>query len=166
MSRKNVLVAIYDIHSEAEAAIEELKASGYDMKNLSIAGKGHFTKEAIGYYTTGERIEHWGKRGTFWGLLVGAAFFIMPGLGHVMVAGALVSWIVGSLESAVFIGGLSVLGAALYSIGVPKKSVLKYEEAIRNGKFLLVVHGVANEVTTAKEIILNTSVSDMAVHQE
>ena len=65
----------------------------------------------VGYYTTGDRVKHWGKMGAFWGglwgMLVGAAFFMIPGIGPVMVAGSLVAWIVGALEGAVVVGGLS-----------------------------------------------------------
>jgi len=34
------------------------------------------------------------------------AFFIIPGLGPILVAGPLVAWIVGALEGAVVVGGL------------------------------------------------------------
>ena len=45
--------------------------------------------------TRGDRMKYWGKLGTFWGglwgLLFGAAFFAIPGIGPVLVAGPLVS---------------------------------------------------------------------------
>ena len=42
-----------------------------------------------------------------------SAFFLIPGIGPLLVAGPLVGWIVGALEGAALLGGLSVLGAAL-----------------------------------------------------
>ena len=55
-----------------------------------------------GYYNTGDRMKYWGRLGAvwggFWGLLFGAAFFAIPGIGPVLVAGPLVAWIVGALE--------------------------------------------------------------------
>jgi hypothetical protein len=69
-----------------------------------------------------------------------------PGLGSILVAGPLVAWIVGALEGAVLVGGLSALGAGLYSIGIPKDSVVKYETALKSDKFLLMAHGTADEV--------------------
>jgi hypothetical protein len=33
------VVGIYDIHTEAEAAVKELQQSGVDMQKLSIVGK-------------------------------------------------------------------------------------------------------------------------------
>ena len=134
MSDKNSVVAIFESHDRAEDAIRELQKSGFDMKKLSIVGKDYHTEEnVVGYYTTGDRMKYWGKLGAFWGgfwgLLFGSAFFWVPGIGQVLVAGPLVMWIVGALEEAAVFGGLSALGAGLYSIGIPKHSVLQYETA-------------------------------------
>ena len=41
--------------------------------------------------------------------------------------------IVGALEGAVVTGGLSALGAGLYSLGIPKDSIVKYETAAEVG---------------------------------
>ena len=49
------------------------------------------------------------------------------------------------------VGGLSALGAGLYSIGIPKDSVVKYELALKSDKFLLLAHGTTDEVAKAKE---------------
>jgi hypothetical protein len=138
------------------------------MKSLSIVAKDYHTDEhVVGYYTTGDRMKRWGKTGAFWGgfwgLLFGAAFFAIPGIGPLLVAGPLVTWILGALEGAVVVGGLSALGAGLFSIGVPKNSVLQYELAVKNDKFLLIVHGSASEVAKARDV-LDTSVPAEFVH--
>jgi uncharacterized membrane protein len=169
MSDKNTAVAVYDRHDQAEAAIKELQRAGFDMKRLSIVGKEYHTDEhVVGYYNTGDRMEYWGKLGAFWGglwgLLFGSAFFFIPGIGPLVVAGPLVTWIVGALEGAVVVGGLSALGAGLYSIGIPKDSILKYETAIKSDKFLVVAHGTPDDVTRARQILSNTSSSEMQLH--
>ncbi len=169
MSEKNSLVVVYGSHSNAEAAIKELQKSGFDIKKLSILGKEYHTEEhVIGYYNAGDRMKYWGKMGAFWGgvwgLLVGAAFFVIPGVGPVLIAGPLVAWVVGALEGAVVVGGLSALGAGLYSIGIPKDSILRYESAIQADKFLLVVHGTADEMMKAKNILKSTSPEESNVH--
>jgi hypothetical protein len=71
---------------------------------------------------------------------------------------------VAALESAVAVGGLSALGAALCSIGIPKDSVLRYETAIKANKFLLVAHGTAAEVAKAKDILKTTKPANMDEH--
>ncbi len=169
MSDKNTAVAVYDRHGKAEAAIKELQRAGFDMKRLSIVGKEYHTDEhVVGYYNAGDRMQYWGKLGAFWGglwgLLFGSAFFFIPGIGPLVVAGPLVTWIVGALEGAVVVGGLSALGAGLYSIGIPKDSILKYETAIKSDKFLVVAHGTPDEVTRAQQILSNTSSSEAQLH--
>ena len=167
---KNAVVAVYDHHSDAEAAIKELQRSGVDLKRLSIVGKDYHTEEHVtGYYNTGDRMKYWGKLGAFWGglwgFLLGSAFFWIPGLGPVVVGGPIVSWIVGALEGAAIYGGLSALGAALYSVGIPKDSVLRYETALRSDKFLVIVHGSGEEVARAKDILGRTKAASIDVHQ-
>src|SRR6202044_4242301 len=106
ITKNNAVVAIYKSHTEAETAVKELQQSGFDMKKLSIVGRDYHTDEqVVGYYNTGDRMKHWGKLGAFWGgiwgLLFGSAFFLIPGVGPLLVAGPLVAWIVGGLEGAV-----------------------------------------------------------------
>ena len=97
-------------------------------------------------------------------MLFGAAFFAIPGIGPVLVAGPLVAWIIGALEGAVVVGGLSALGAGLYSIGIPKDSVVKYESALKSDKFLLLAHGTTDKVAKAKNIMQTTHPMSVAVH--
>jgi len=122
----------------------------------------------VGYYNTGDRMKKWGKLGAlwgaFWGILFGSAFFMIPGIGPIVVGGPLVAAIVGGLEGAVSIGGLSALGAGLFSIGIPKDSVLQYETAIKSDKFLVIAHGTTDEVAKAKEILDASNLSEVAVH--
>src|SRR5271166_1351182 len=158
MSETNSVVAIYKTHSQAEEAVKELQRSGFDMKKMSIVGKDYHTDEhVVGYYNTGDRMKYWGKMGAFWGgiwgWLFGAAFFAIPGIGPVLVAGPLVAWIVGALEGAVVVGGVSAIGAGLYGLGIPKDSVIQYELALQTDKFLLLLHGTAPEVEKARKIL-------------
>ena len=157
-SENNSAVAVYESHSEAEAGLKELQRCGFDMKRLSIVGKDYHTEEqVIGYYNAGDRMKRWGTAGAFWGgiwgLLVGSAFFAIPGIGPVLVAGPLVAWMLAALEGAVVLGGLSAIGAGLFSIGIPKDSVIEYEAAIKSDKFVVVVHGSEAEVGRAKSIM-------------
>jgi hypothetical protein len=170
MTKDNAVVAIYKSHAEAEAAVKELQHSGFDMKKLSIAGRDYHTDEhVVGYYNAGDRMKYWGKMGAFWGgiwgMLFGSAFFLIPGIGPLLVAGPLVAWIVGGLEGAVVVGGLSAVGAGLYSLGIPKDSILSYERALKTDKFVLIAHGSVDETTRAKEILGRTNPETLDHHQ-
>jgi len=171
ITKNNSVVAIYNSHDEAESAVKELQQSGFDMKKLSIVGRDYHSDEhVVGYYNVGDRVKYWGKMGAFWGgiwgWLFGSAFFLIPGIGPMVVAGPLVGWIIGALEGAVVVGSLSALGAGLYSLGIPKNSILMYETLLKTDKFLLIAHGSANEVIHAKEILNDTQAETLDHHKQ
>ena len=175
MSNVESVVAVYHTHPEAEQAVKVLQHAGIDMHTLSIVAKDYHTDEhVVGYYNVGDQMKHWGKIGGLWGgvwggfwaVLFGAAFFAIPGIGPLLVAGPLVAWIVGAVEGAAVVGGLSALGAGLLSSGIPKDSVLQYETAVKSDKLLLIVNGTTAEVAKAKDILGTTQPAHLALHSE
>ena len=169
MKDTNAVIAVYDSHSAAEDAVKELQKSGFDMKKLSVVGKDYHTDEqVVGYYNAGDRMKYWGKQGAFWGgfwgLLFGAAFFWVPAIGPVLVGGPLVASIIAGLEDALLVGGLSAIGAGLYSIGIPKDSIVTYEADIKAGQYLVVAHGTAAEAADARNILSTLKPSDLTDH--
>lgn len=170
MEEQSVTVGTFNSHEEAEAAIRELQKSNFNMQKLSIIGRDYLTEEhVVGYYNTGDRVKFWGKLGAFWGglfgLLFGSAFLVIPGVGQVLVFGPLVSWIIGALEGALVAGGLSAFGAALYSIGIPNDSIIKYENAVKANKFLVIAHGTSQDAEAAKQILDASNGQDVTVHK-
>ena len=158
MSNPDSAFFVFETHAAAEAAIRTLGQSGFDMKKLSMVGKGYHSEELpMGFYTAGDRIKAWGGTGAFWGgiwgLLPTPAVFVLPGLGVLGMAGPIVATLVGALEGAVVVGGLSALGAALTQIGVPKDQIIRYEAALKVDKVLLVVHGRADDQAKARRML-------------
>jgi hypothetical protein len=171
MTQDNSVVAIYRSHIAAEQAVKELNASGFDMKKLSIVGKDYRTEEQVtGFYTACNRMTYWGTLGAFWGalwgMLTGAAFFIIPGLGGILAAGPVVGWIVAALEGAVVTGGVTALGAGLVSLGIPKNSVLKYEMELKADKFVLIAHGAPEDVERARKVLAASEAEELVTHGE
>jgi hypothetical protein len=90
MTEGTNVVAVYPDHEAAEQAVAKLRDASFDVTKLSIIGKDyHDGEKIVGYYTTGESMKYWGLRGAFWGgiwgLLLGAGFFMIPGVGSVLV---------------------------------------------------------------------------------
>jgi hypothetical protein len=158
MTENNAVVRVYDPHAEVEATIKELQSSGFDMNRLSIVGKDYHTAEGvISYDNADDRMKVWCQFGDFCGglsgLLLGSAFYFIPGIGPVIVFGPLVSWIVRALERAVMVRGLSALGAGLHSLGIPKYSIMEYEKALISDKFIVIAHGKPDDLAKAKSIL-------------
>ena len=162
MSNPDTAFFVFDTHDAAEAAIRSLGQAGFDLKKLSLVGKGYHSEEhPVGFYTAGDRIKAWGGTGAcwggIWGLLLAPAVFILPGVGVVGLAGPFVATLIGALEGAVVVGGLSAIGAALTQIGVPKDQVIKFEAALKVDKYLLVVHGSAQDQDRARSVLAHKS---------
>ncbi|MCX5787125.1 MAG: hypothetical protein NTX64_01255 [Elusimicrobia bacterium] len=156
--KNDAVVDVCITHAEAEFVVRQLQQAGFDMTKLSIVGKNFHSEEHVtGYYSTGDRMKSWGKMGAFWGgvwgMLAGSAFFLIPGIGPVLIAGPLVAALVGVLERAAVVGGLSVLGAGLYSLGIPEDSIVTYETALKQDKFLVIAHGTSEELAKARGIL-------------
>ena len=169
MSTLASVVAIYKTHEQAEVAIRDLQEAGVDMKSLSIAAKDTHTDEhVVGYYNTGDRMKHWGKMGAiwggFWGMLFGSAAFMIPGVGPLLVAGPLVGWIVGGLEGEVVVGGVSAAGAGLFSLGIPKDSVIKYDLALKSDAYLLLFHGGRDNARWVEELLAKSEHESLDAH--
>lgn len=155
-------VVIYETHELADQAVKVLQQAGFEMKNISVIGKGLSTEEhPTGYYSLGTQMKVFGGIGASWGalwggflgLLYGAGFFLIPGLGPILAAGPLVAILVGVLEGGVAVGGITALGVALVNIGVPQHRVAQYEAAVKAGQYVVVIHGSGEEIQRAKNAI-------------
>ncbi|KLV09087.1 permease [Photobacterium aquae] len=162
------IITIVNTHAEAEAVIKTLQNAEFDVSKISILGKGYHSEENVaGFYNTGDRVKSWGKTGALWGgvwgALIGAGMFWLPGVGALMVAGPIVSSVVGAIEGAVVTGGLGAVGGALASIGIPKDSIVKYNAAIKADKYLVIVHGDAEAMVKAKAILADRELEHLTV---
>ena len=170
-AHQNAVVAVFMRHQDAEEAVRKLASGGFDMTHYSIVGQGfHSEEKVVGFYNIGDRIRFWGKNGAFWGglwsLFFGGIFLTIPMVGPVMVLGHLAAMVVAAGEGAILIGGLSALGAALFSIGIPKDSVIEYEQAVKTDGFLVVAHGSADEMARSKAILESSNPTRIDLHED
>jgi hypothetical protein len=169
MTGNKAVAGVYKTHTAAEAAVMELQKAGLDMKTLSVAGKDYHSDELlVAYYNTGDRMMAWGKIGGFWerlwGLLFGAAFFFVPGIGPIAVAGPLVGSIVGALEGTDVVGDVSAVGAGLWRIGVPRDYVIEYETLLKADRFIVICHGARRDLVKAWCILQYTEAFEVNMH--
>jgi hypothetical protein len=170
MAEVSAVIAVFDDHQAADLAVKKLADAGIDIKHLSVVGKGfHTDEQVVGFYNAGDRIKFWGKRGAFWGglwgWLFGGIFLFIPVVGHVVMLGYFAAAAISAIEGAVVVGGLSALGAALYSIGIPKDSAIAYESAVKADGFLVMAHGSADEVERARKVLEPFNPSRIDVHE-
>ncbi|NKC33613.1 general stress protein [Falsiroseomonas selenitidurans] len=169
MDKADTVVAVFNDHVEAETAVKQLADAGFVMQQLSVVGKGYHTEEkVVGFYNTGDRIRFWGTRGAvwggLWGLFFGGLFVTIPLTGPLVMLGAVAAAAIMAIENALVVGGLSALGAALFSLGIPKNSVLEYEAAVKADGFLVMAHGTAEQAARAKAILGTVKPARLDLH--
>ena len=49
--------------------------------------------------------------------------------------------------------GSTALVAVLYSIGIPRDQIIRFETAIKQGFYVLIVHGLAEEISRASALL-------------
>jgi len=130
------VIAVFHAHTDAETAMKNLHQADFDMMKLSIIHKDD------------------------------SAFFVVPGIGPIMVGGPLVGWLIDTLEGGMTAGGgMSAVGVALYNLGIPMDSSLRYENSLKANKVLVIAHGSTGEVVQARDILLGASSIETNIHR-
>jgi hypothetical protein len=164
----NSIVAVYLTQTQAEAGVFDLQHAGFDLKKLSVLGREHEAHDqTVGYYNTGGRMKYLGARGAFWNsvwkLLSGAGYFVVPGIGRVLIAGPLTVWIVVA-QRDLAVESLSAVGAGLYEVNIPRASILRYESDVRMHKLLLIASGSAPDVLRARDVLRSSRPEEVNIH--
>jgi hypothetical protein len=169
MSEINSTVGEYESHDAAVEAVKRLNKGGYPMNKVSIIGKELERIEDIkGYYTCTDAAKTGAGIASFWGalfgILVGVGFIVVPGIGGVFVAGSLAATLLGGIEGAALgaLGG-SIFGGLL-GLGVGRDKMLKYQESLKAGKYLVIAHGTKVEAKRAHEILTGAPVGSVTVN--
>ena len=138
---QNIISAVFDDRSEAEAAINELRSAGADTDHLSIIGRDEgqtSVRDGTGEVADGDATSDTVKGalgGAGIGALLGVAALAIPGVGPLAAAGAIAS---SAIPGAAAIGaGAGALAGGLTGLlkdhGVSDEDAGYYEDRINNG---------------------------------
>lgn len=170
MSEQSV-VGVYSSMEQVEDAVRKLDKGGFPITQVSVIAKDlESEKQVHGYVSAGDVAKRGAASGAWFGglfgLLVGSAFIWVPGFGPLMVAGAFAAALLGTVEGAAAgaVGG-ALLGA-LAGWGVSKRHIVKYEQDVRSGKYLVIAHGSAAEADKARGILGGTTPEALDRHGE
>jgi len=153
---QNVISAVFDSRSEAEAAVRELRSAGVDNDSLSVVGRdeGRTTvSDGSGDVTDDDAAKDAGigaLGGAGLGAILGVAALAIPGVGPLAAAGAIAS---SAIPGAAAIG--AGVGAATGGItgylkghGVSDEDASYYEGRINEGGIFLSVDTDDSDVST------------------
>lgn len=164
------VVAVYPDHESAEHAIRLLHKQGFAIEDLSIIGRNiQVTEEPVGFVSTGDYVVAGAKSGALMGglagVVLGAAFLILPGVGPIVVAGPIAAAVLAGVEGALAGVAMGALSGALVGCGVPKEHALKYESEVKGGKYLVLTRGNAEEVARARTLLSPSAPDHIAVYE-
>jgi hypothetical protein len=164
------IVAVYPDHAAAEQAVRRLHREGFAMADLSIIGRDfQMSEEPVGFVGAGEYAKAGAGTGAWFGglfgLMVGAAAVLVPGVGPVVVAGPLAAALMAGLEGAIAGTALGGLAGALVGWGIPKDRALTYERHIQGGKFLVLVRGAPAAIARARELLAPHDAEHLDVYE-
>jgi len=146
-------VAIYDTQKKALQAVKLLDKSGFPLKQVSLIGKAEVVDEDFQISSPklvkGAPMVIGASAGVLTGLLTGLGVFAIPGFGFLYGAGAVIGIIAG-FDIGIISGGIMSI---LVTLGIKKDAVVKYEEHLKNGKFMLVVNGSTMEIKKAEKML-------------
>jgi hypothetical protein len=163
------VVGVYKSLAEAEDAVRSLADGGFPIQQVSIVARNlQDDRRVHGFVTSCDVAKSAATTGAWvggiFGLLVGAAFLWVPGVGPLVVVGSLAGVLLGGVEGAV--AGAAVTGVLgwLFSLGISREKILKYEEAVKAGKYLVIAHGTADEVEWAHKILTDSAADQLDMH--
>src|SRR5215510_6099720 len=169
MSQEQSVVGIYGHIDSAEDAVKKLGEGGFPIDHVSIIAKDLGSEKKVhGFVTSCDVAKASATTGAWvggiFGLLVGAAFVWVPGVGPLIVAGSLTAALAGGLEGAVAGAAVSGVLGWLASLGISRQHILKYEESVKAGKYLVIAHGTPEEVEKARAILAGTGPTELNLH--
>ena len=159
---QNVISAVFDSRSEAEAAVAQLRNEGIDSGKLSLIGRdgggatttdgsGEEVKEGVGDTVKGA------LGGAGLGAILGVAALAIPGVGPLVAAGAIAT---SAIPGAAAIGaGVGAAAGGLTGLlkdhGVSEDDANYYEGRINNGGTFVSVDASEGNISpeTVREIL-------------
>ena len=170
MSEQSV-VGVYPSMDLAEQAVHALDQAKFPINQVTIVTKDITTEKKVHGYVTACDVSKAGAKTGAWlggifGLLVGAAFMWVPGVGPVIIAGSLAAVLLGGVEGAVAGSALGGILSGLAAWGISKQHILKYEELVKAGKYLVIAHGPATDAERARVILSKTGAAQLTSHAE
>lgn len=158
MNRK--IVGVFHTEYEASQAIEDLKSHGFLTEDISVIARNKRDVEAINEETGTKAPEGMasgaatgGLLGGVTGLLAGIGALAIPGIGPIIAAGPIAATLTGAAIGA----GTGGLVGGLIGLGIPEDEAESYENAVDEGRILVMVDADNNRAGDVYSVFRNHS---------
>jgi hypothetical protein len=166
------VVGVYETLAKAEQAIRQLDHAGFPIKQVSIIGHDSDRELQVqSYVTVADEAKQGISSGALaagaLGMLAGAVSVWIPGMGHLSIAGPMATvllGLLGGIEGAVAGAAWGGVLGGLLGWAVSTQHLLKYEEHLRAGKYLVIAHGSVEEVERARHILHHSGAEELNLY--
>jgi hypothetical protein len=167
---------------DAEAALTELRDSGFPMAQVSVVAKDADRAVPLAgaemHEPTGDKAGVGGNKadegakggaiaggalGGLGGLLVGLGALTIPGVGPLVLAGAGATALATAAAGGAIGAAAGGLGGALVGAGIPEEQARVYNERVSRGEYLVMVDGTEAEIDRAEAILSQRGIQDWGV---
>lgn len=150
------IIGLFNSRWEAESAVQQLVNSGINCDSISIVSRyeNEDKRDLKSEDDTSGAAKGAGigaALGGVGGLVAGLAGLAIPGIGPVFAAGPIAAALGGALGGAGFGAAAGGLIGALTDMGVPEQEAIHYEDAVRQGRTLLIVR--ADDAAGAERVV-------------
>ena len=179
-------VGTFSSHQTAEVALRELRDSGFPMDRVSVVGKDADRNDVMAGADMSDRVSTkteqvsretqadegvktgalaGGALGGLTGLLVGLGAVAIPGVGPVMLGGALATALATTISGGAIGAAAGGLGGGLIGLGIPEDRAKGYSDRVSRGEYLVMVEGSDAEIDRAASILSHRGIQDWGIYE-
>jgi uncharacterized protein (TIGR02271 family) len=141
-ANRSTVVGLFDHQTQAESAINALKAAGFSERDIGVAMRDQTSQGELAEGTGTQAAEGaatgavgGGVLGGVVGLLGGLGALAIPGLGPIFAAG----WLGSTLAGAGIGAAAGGIIGGLVGLGVPENEARHFEQGLKEGRVLVTV---------------------------
>ena len=160
MNYEGSCIGVYSSRSYTNIlkVIRQLQAVDYSDSQLSVIGRRtHLTEEKFRILSLFKTFRHKIAEKYFWDklrdLIKGDVFFKTTKFDSIAVTGGLSRITLDKNQTENKDDPYAEINRLLYCVGIPKVSFEFYETLLRNGRFLLIIHGNTQELKRAGNLL-------------
>ncbi|MBW4469142.1 MAG: hypothetical protein KME45_01935 [Stenomitos rutilans HA7619-LM2] len=178
-------VGSFSSYRDAETAVRELRDSGFPMDRVSVVGRDTDRAAEIAGNDANARLSDKSKQvahdtqadegakkgavaggtlGGLTGLLVGLGALAIPGIGPVMLGGALATALATTISGGAIGAAAGGLVGGLVGLGIPEDRARVYNDRVSRGDYLVIVDGSEDEVRRAEGILSHRGIQEWGVY--
>ena len=105
-----------------------------------------------------------GALGTLTGLLVGLGVLAIPGVGPILMAGAVATSLATTVTGGAIGAAAGSLVGALIGLGIPEERAKVYNDRVSAGEYLVMVDGTDAEIAKAEAILNHSGIEEWGVY--